>query len=315
MKRNILRMIAFVIIFLVLLTAANRLLIFKHEDGIPQMRAYYKEPADSIDVLCMGSSHVFANINPTQLYEQYGIMAYDLAGSMQPMWNTYYVFQEALKYQKPKVLVLDVFRLTEGFTYSKDSKVVKNTYGMRFSSNKVESIHESLEAPADSGEILMHLIGLPSYKERIWELSSDDISKLFIKEDPDNGYRPLYEVEVYDKPDVSGVIESKPIEPKTKEYFLKILELAKQNGIKVLLINAPYIINEDDKMIYNTLEGMLLAGELPGDVEYLDFNDLYEELGLDFSADFADYDHLNVNGGQKFNQYLGEKIQKTLAFL
>lgn len=308
MNKNLVKAVTFLLVFCLLFTIVNSILIFKQEDGIPQMQGFYKQPAGTIDVLCMGSSHIFANINPAILYENYGIAAYDLAGSMQPMWNTYYVLRDSLKYQQPKLIILDVFRLTEGFEYSKESKVVKNTYGMRFSIHKIESIQESLENPNDTKEIMRHLIGFPTYKERIWEISYSDLKEFFVTKTDDKGYRPLFDVETYTVPEVSEVIETKEIEKKTKNYFLKILELAEENDIPVLLMNSPYIINEDDKKIYNTLEAMLAAGELPGQVEYLDFNDLYNEVGLDFNKDFADYDHLNVSGCQKFNEYLGHWI-------
>lgn len=308
MNKNLVKAATFLLLFCLLFTIINSILEFKQEDGIPQMKAFYKQPAQTIDILCMGSSHIFANINPAILYEQYGIAAYDLAGSMQPMWNTYYMFRDSLKYQKPALLVLDVFRLTEGFEYSKESKIVKNTYGMRFSVNKVASIRESIENPNNNKEIIRHLSGIATYKARVWELSLDDFREVFTSKEYDKGYRPLFEAEAYTMPVVSEVTETKEIERKTKKYFLKILELAEENEIPVLLINSPYIINEDDKKIYNTLETMLADGELPGHLSYLDFNSLYDEMKLNFTEDFADFDHLNVRGCQKFNEYLGQWI-------
>ena len=81
---------------------------------------------------------------------------------MQPMWNTYYYFKEALKYQTPQLVVLDVYRLVEAFPYSKESKIVKNTYGMKLSRNKYESIKESL-APEDREDVWLHMAEFPSY--------------------------------------------------------------------------------------------------------------------------------------------------------
>jgi hypothetical protein len=44
-------------------------------------------------------------------------------------------------------------------------------------------------------------------------------------------------------------------------------------------------------------------------VRFLDFNEAYDEIGIDFATDFADYDHLNVAGCQKFSFYFGKVLR------
>lgn len=171
MWKNVLKTVGFLVVFLILFLWINSILKLKHEDGIVQMEMFYRQKENTVDVLCLGSSHVFANIDPAILEEEYGIASYDLAGSMQPMWNTYYCLKEALKYQKPSLIILDVFRLTEGFSYSKESKVVKNTYGMRLSMNKIKSIQESAEKEED---VLRHVFGIGTYHDRYYELEEKD---------------------------------------------------------------------------------------------------------------------------------------------
>ena len=38
---------------------------------------------------------------------------------------------------------------------------------------------------------------------------------------------------------------------------------------------------------------------------------MYDELGIDFSTDFADYDHLNETGVKKWNPYLATFIKEN----
>lgn len=311
MWKNILRSIGFLAVFLLLFFRVNSILSFKYEDGIVQMEMFYEQQPASVDVLCLGSSHVFANIDPAILEEDYGIAAYDLAGSMQPMWNTYYSFREALKYQKPSLVILDVFRLTEGFTYSKESKVVKNTYGMKLSMNKIQSIMESVEKEED---VLRHVLGIATYHDRYYELGEKDFSFSGEKDSSYRGYYPLLEVQAQKEPQVSHIEDTLPIEEKTRKYFYKILELAGEQDIPVLLINAPYCVTEDDKRVFNELEQLLQEG-VPGKVAYLDFNKHYKEMGLDFAVDFADSEHLNKDGAKKMNQYLGRYLEEHYGFL
>lgn len=112
-----------------------------------------------------------------------------------------------------------------------------------------------------------------------------------------------------ERPQLSDITETMEIEPKTMEYFKKILLTAKEKDIPVLLINAPYIVQPDDKKIYNTLEKYLETQTIYKNVDYVDFNAMYDEMGLDFTTDFADHNHLNVNGLPKFNRVLGTYIE------
>ena len=112
-----------------------------------------------------------------------------------------------------------------------------------------------------------------------------------------------------EQPDVAGITEMMSIEPKTMEYFEKILATAKEHDIPVLLINAPYIVQPDDKKVFNTLEEYLKTQSVYEHVSYVDFNGMYDEMGLDFANDFADHNHLNVNGLPKFNNALGSYIE------
>ena len=79
------------------------------------------------------------------------------------------------------------------------------------------------------------------------------------------------------------------------------------------MINAPYCVTEDDKRVFNELERLLQAG-VPGKVAYLDFNKHYKEMGLDFSMDFADSEHLNKEGAKKMNKYLGRYLEEHYDF-
>ena len=275
-KKNILKVAGFLTILAIILIQLNDIFSFKYDDGICQMEQFYKLEEGSIDVLVLGSSHAFVNISPDILYEEEGILAYDLCASMQPTWHTYYYLKEALKYQHPKLIVMDVFRLVESFDYSKESKMIKSTYGMKPSKNKLESIQTGL-SEENRSEAYLYFLEFPAYHSRYTDLTRDDF--VFDKEKINNykGFYPVYEVTPMQRPLVDQVTECAPIEEKTKTYFQKILELAKEEEIPILLINAPYILSEDDKKIYNSLEKMLQDYDASDQITYIDFNQKYDE--------------------------------------
>ena len=140
MYRNVIKSLCFLLLFVILFAQFMHIFQFKYGDGIYPLTQLYKEQEDSADVMCFGSSHVFENVNTGILWEEYGIADFNLCGSIQPMWNTYYYMKEALKTQHPKVMVLDVFGAIQTEDYIDHSRIIKNNFGLKFSRDKIASV-------------------------------------------------------------------------------------------------------------------------------------------------------------------------------
>ena len=307
MKRKGTRILVFFLLAGVLLSQLNRVCAFRYEDGIRQMEGFYKQPRGSVDVLVMGSSHAYVDIDPAVLEAEEGIYAYDLCASMQPVWNTYYDLKEALKYQQPKLIVVDIYRLVESFDYVKESKLIKSTFGMRPSKEKMAAIRESLSAEQKK-DAWLYFLEFPIYHNRYREITFSDFLEDYSLPENYRGHVPADHVEAMERPDVSKVTEQMPMTEKTALYFQKLLDLAKQEEIPVLLILTPYIVQEDDQKVYNTVTELVSAYP-EEEVKYINFNEAYDEIGIDFATDFADYDHLNVTGCRKFSSYFGKVLR------
>ena len=301
---NITRFFLFVIILIVLLIGTYRIFKFKYGDGIYGMELLYEQPENSIDVLVLGSSHAFENINPAIFYSEYGIAAYDLCGSIQPLWNTYYFLEEALKTQNPKLIILEAFCTTLTQKYSDDSRIIKNTYGMKWSKDKVEAIKVS--APEDRW--IEFMLSPLQEHSRYKELGSQD----FLPYKGDvmemkywKGFGLNRNTQVFEEPDIHDVTDKIDLYDKSELYYRKIIELAQARNIPILVIVSPYAaINSEHQGIYLSAEE--IAGEYQ--IPFINYNLDYDRIGLNFSTDIADGDHLNIYGQEKFTKYLGDYI-------
>ena len=137
-------LIAFIIIFFLL----NRLLSPKYAETLVEgsmISQYYKEPKDH-EVIFIGDCEVYANFSPLVMYEQDGIKAYVRGSSQQMIWQSYYILKETLKYETPKVVVLNV----NSMRYGKNSDKVSEAYNrltidnMKWSKEKIDIINESM---------------------------------------------------------------------------------------------------------------------------------------------------------------------------
>ena len=52
---------------------------------------------------------------------------------------------------------------------------------------------------------------------------------------------------------MSHVTTSQEMTEKSKEYFEKIVELTKKEGITLALISGPYLLEERDQEVYNSI--------------------------------------------------------------
>lgn len=65
-------------------------------------RGFYAEPADTLDVLYLGSSYMRNGISPLEIWHDYGITGYARTGSQQAPIVSYYLLKEAFQTQSPK---------------------------------------------------------------------------------------------------------------------------------------------------------------------------------------------------------------------
>ena len=143
MKKKIIGTVIFLALAAGLLWKLNGVFSLKQEDGIVPMELFYEQEPGSIDVMFYGSSHTYSDINPAVLWEEQGIPSYDLAGSLQPLWNTYYYMKESLKYQRPQVMVVELVRAIESREHIEEARTITNTFGMKLSKEKVENVQVS----------------------------------------------------------------------------------------------------------------------------------------------------------------------------
>jgi hypothetical protein len=296
----------FILLLLITLYLLSCVLKVKSGHGIDQQEGLYWQEENSIDVMFLGTSHVHCDVNTGLLYDSYGITAYDYSGAEQPLWMTYYYLKELYRYQTPELLVLDLYgpaRFKEDYQYT---WISENIYGMRFSSNKLKMLLVSVEP----GRIRDYFPSFAIYHNRYDSLSEDDFQSFFWNSEDKQafkGYTPYFGTELQTEPDDFFTEEKGGLTKKSEKYLRKIIAYAKKKQTPLLLISAPYVITKEDKMTYNQI-AEIAAQE---DVAFIDFNEYYVDMGLDFTTDFNDESHLNYQGSCVFTDYLGKYLKEN----
>ena len=304
MKRKIGKIVVFLLCLAGILLILNEILKYKSNDGIDQMQALYANEENSIDVLFMGSSHSYSNINTGVLYDEFGIAGFDYGGAEQLLWNNYYWLVEALKTQRPKVIVLELFSTGVIKDDFQGAWMMENIYGMKPSENYYNSVKTStLDNVFDS-----YILPFTRYHSKYASLTKDDFQyEEYLKSF--KGFEPKWSLTgstELEAPDISQVTEMTPISEKAERYFRKYIELCEEENIPLVFVCSPYMVTEDAQKIYNYMFSIADEYEIP----YLDFNKMYEELNLDFKTDMCEWSHLNERGNVKYTTYLGNYLKE-----
>ena len=305
MKKNFLKVSGFIVLFVIALICVVRVCSFKYVDGIYTLEAFYEQEENINDVLFIGSSNVFEGINTAILWDEYGIASFDLAASNQPIWNSYYFIKEALKTQNPKLIVVDFYGVEYGTDYSDLSRIVKNTYGMRLSKEKVEAKKTSSEKEMWN----THMWEIPTYHTRYRELKMEDfLPHLAIPNyDAWKGFTINPLTIAFEKPDGFQTDKTVELTEKVEKYLRQICEYCKENNVELLFIKTPNITDIDRTMRYNMAAEIVAEYDMP----FVNFNYFYDDIGLDFSKDMADNAHLNYRGNVKFTRYLADYLKNN----
>ena len=152
--------------------------------------------------------------------------AYLMTGAEQPLWNSYYNLKEALKTQKPKLVVLDMFCPSRFYDDFQPGWADENLDGMRISLNKLEAVYTSVQE-----EQSHFFLGFTEYHSRYDQLTTEDFQNFVWNRKTQErwkGYTPLNRHAELTEPDMSHVTTSQEMTEKSKEYFEKIVELTKK---------------------------------------------------------------------------------------
>lgn len=287
----------------------QRLVVPKYMSGIVEgalIESYYDEKKDH-DVIFIGDCEVYENFSPVTLWEEYGIPSFIRGSAQQLIWQSYYLLEETLEYEKPKVVVFNVLSMKFD-TPQKETYNRMTLDGMKLSPAKIKSIRASM---LEEEDMLSYLVPFLRFHSRWDELTKEDVSYLLEKKDLfHSGYYMRADV----KP-VETIPTGKPLADYTfgensYKYLDMMVDLCKENGIELVLIKAPTIY----PVWYNQWDDQMVRYARDNGLQYYNLLELADEAGIDFQTDTYDAGlHLNVFGAEKLTVYFGDILRTEYA--
>lgn len=328
MKR-LFSIVIFGVLFAFSINIANDVFVEKYMNR-PYMLSKELENIDDVDVQIYGSCHAYTSFNSKLFTEEYGIYSYNMSGPGEIMPTTYLKMYERFKTDKPEIAVVEIWGIQAYETYEPTYKILDdylriNVENVPFSFEKLEVIEDfyALDALEDNFALL-------KYKDRLTNFSINELDfnysfeasydkycaeeEVYAYEEmknrfanngfKDTSYWPLYDYEKQQA--VIGENEKLEVEADLLKYVDKIIELCKENDVKLMFYRSPYRSTPNELRKANWLADYLEEKDVL-------FVDIEPEIEWDYVCDFYDYEHLSRYGAEKATRYLGDIIMKELG--
>ncbi|MCR4808049.1 MAG: SGNH/GDSL hydrolase family protein [Lachnospiraceae bacterium] len=280
-----------------------------HENQDGRITQEYYPVCKDTDVIFVGSSTVHSGIDPRILKSEQGISAYLRANASQPMWITYYMIEDALRWHTPELVCIDTTFIKYGDDFVEEPSTRKALDGMRMSPSKINAIRASMGEDEKMADYIMPLF---RFHSRWKELTLDDFRYAYYNKPVTvNGFLPDEEVEPAVPGDLVYTREGDTtLSSRNVEYLRKAIELCKSKGIQVMVFKTPAHSENWSRDYDDQINEIVKEYNL----SYINFDDKNDEIGLDYSTDTPDGgSHLNTSGAAKFTKYLGEYIRNNFT--
>ncbi len=306
----ILRVVLFLFLAVLGFHYVNRVLTAKDPEELSPY--YYDYPKGSFDVIIAGPSVMKNAVQPVQLWQDYGIRAYNLSCGNQSLSCSYYILKDAIDRDHPSLVILDVTYAEEIYItrsknfvhYLTDIMPLTDTY-------RYEMIQDVVQ-PEDRIEFYFPFY---SFHSRWKEISASDFK---------NGNYQKYTLGSvtyaktvgYDAVPFQRYDVDTSLSDISREYLDKIIALCNETGTQLLFTCCPVSsANGDcDERSFNSRRAVMkdvsvLAAE--NNVPFLNFLENPDAVQMDAYKDFWDGIHLNMFGSAKLTDFLGAYISNN----
>ena len=267
------------------------------------IKGYYELPKNTLDVLFLGDSSLLSTISPMELWNDYGIVSYNYSVGSLRTYGLYYVLKQALKYQNPKLVVIDPITVFEYYEVYEPNQRMQFDY-LKNDMIKLEMINDPSFKNSFEDKVSI-IFPLLRYHSRWNEINFKDLKKLnqtyhsytkgYLMS---RGFSPNYNGNKY----MEKAQKNINFQNDSDKYLKKINELCKEKNIKLLIAGV-----QDVRTWGKKQSEIMNEFAMDNNIDYLDLNTI--DYGLNWLEDTTDGgSHMNVLGAMKITKVIGDYI-------
>lgn len=292
---------------------------------------FYAQKKDSLDMVFIGSSHSYCTFDPENFDAVFQTKSFQMGTPLQHPDTSYFTLLEILKYQKPKVVVQEIYW-----------DVLDDTFEMKQANSFFEVLKNEelkkqyIKEVFPLGEKLKYSFLPIRFQQDYFAYESNEIEKKIEKKydvkkkkaESQTGeeyyrskgyvycnmnmlsgeYNETNQFKNFDGKDWS-------MDNTQKKYLKKIIELCKENNIELIFVTAP-VANVSMEFIknYDAVHETIADFAKKSEIAYIDYNIVNQNIKLFTNDNFRDDAHLNDSGVKIVNTHFIEWLKENSAF-
>lgn len=266
------------------------------------------EKEGDLDVVCIGASTMVEYFQPLTAWHEYGYTSYDYAtlyGQMDLFWR---YMDRVLETHNPELFVVDLRMLAtlneevyeQGLRFWTDSLPI-------FSKDRYLSLQDYFDRHllSETDDKISYYLDIAKYHTNTITLGSADNWKYCDNKGKakNKGYELSSVHHFFEEPviDTEGKAELTQIQ---SEVLYQLLDYCREKDLNVLFVVCPYVVPQEDQQVYNTAKDIVTSYGY----QFINANEFYDEIGLDFFTDMKNINHVNSVGAEKYTRFLSEYI-------
>ena len=295
--KKILKITFFVLILMVIWHGVFSIL-WLNDNGIKE---FYSEPKNGLDIVYIGASNAYVHFNPVLAYHKYGFTTGMLSDGNQQPAAFKYLLEEAQKYQKPKVYLIDI---SYSFTYQRmETAVRKVTDSLKPSLNRYKAINDLLQyTDVPKEEYINYHLSFLTYHNNWKYVNINNFKNQIVFK----GHLLSDEtIAVKSYADHKWLEDKLPVPPEIDNIFDDLISYIKDKNLNVVFVLAPKIYSNESMGILNSITSKIEDNDLEvWNLKYLD------NLNIDYEHDLYNDLHLNVIGATKFTDVFSKFLKE-----
>lgn len=304
--KYVIRIIAFFLVTTAVVLLAANIMQVNNARDVAGMYGFDKEEENSLDVVLIGPSQVYASYYAPLAYKEYGYTSYPIATSAMAGSLYKYAVKQAQERQDPQLYIIEL----SGFYYKEQrNEPIMRKYLDNISTYSPSRL-EAIENLVDEEDRLSFYIPFIKYHNNLQNIKSCFMvfkDKLTINA---RGYSLFKNFSTND-----GIFDTTAKDAKKKSdnsltdesmmYLEDLLKYLNDSNIQnVVFASFP---DEYTRKYTDSFDEAVKKIEDAGYV-YEDFYKIRDEIGIDPKTDYYNIGHMNINGAEKMTRFLGEYI-------
>ena len=275
---------------------------------------FYEEETE-LDVVFIGASSIYRYWNPMKAWETEGIATRNYSVSSMHLATYLPAIKDILQTQKPKLIVVEARRFSRksGENPGIEMGARNMLDSLDYNLSRLKSVYyycKKMDIPWE--EAISLYIDLIQYHDNYealttdlnWKLADNRIGDEYIPEKNFKGYALSSKTVEFEDPSENLVEGTTELNENSLMLYDDLISFCQENEIPLMILAMPMVITEEEAVEINSLKEITASYG----VDFVDLNQKFEELQLDFSTDFLDAHHVNVLGADKVTEYLASYL-------